>query len=203
MPGGTALFIVGNDEDDVEAALVAGELACPPCGGQLRPWGHARERTARLMGGTERHRPRRGRCRGCLRTTVLLAERFLARRVDSAEVVGEALFARARGAPQSAVASLVGRARETVRNWVAAFSARADALRRHFTSWALALDPRLHEVASHGSGFVDALEALGLAAQAASLALGPKPAWSWASQMTRGGLISTATPNTNWPAPPG
>ncbi|MDA8300593.1 MAG: hypothetical protein M0005_03405 [Actinomycetota bacterium] len=57
MPGGTALFIVGNDvgndEGNVEAALVAGELACPPCGGQLRPWGHARERTARLVGGTE------------------------------------------------------------------------------------------------------------------------------------------------------
>jgi hypothetical protein len=43
--------------------------------------------------------------------------------VDSAEVVGEALLARARGALQSAVASLVGRARETVRNWVAACSA--------------------------------------------------------------------------------
>ena len=160
MPGGTALFIVENDEGNVEAALVAGELACPPCGGQLRPWGHARERTARLVGGTERHRPRRGRCRGCRRTTVLLAERFLARRVDSAEVVGEALLAKAKGAPQSRVASLVGRARETVRNWVAAFSALAEALRRHFTSWALALDPTLHEVASRGSAFADALEAL-------------------------------------------
>lgn len=197
------MFIVGSDARDVEASLVAGELACLPCGGQLRPWGYARERTARLAEGTERHRSRRGRCRSCRKTTVLLPERFLARRVDSAEVVGEALLARGKGASQSVIASLVGRPRETVRNWLQAFSARAEALGRHFTSWALALDPTLDGVVARATAFADALEALGLAAQAASLALVPKPAWSWASQMTRGGLISTASYNTNWPAPPG
>lgn len=199
MPGGTALHIVGNDGEVVEAELAAGELGCPHCEGELRPWSHARARATRLAEGSERHRPRRARCRACGRTTVLLAERFLARRVDSAEVVGQALLARAAGKAQSAIASSLGRTRETVRNWLAAFAARAEPLRRHFTSWALASDASLHEVVSQGSGFADAVEAVGLAARAASLAFGPKPAWSWASRMTRGGLIS----NTNWPAPPG
>ena len=96
-----------------------------------------------LAEGSERHRPRLARCRACTRTTVLLAERFLVRRVDSAEVVGQALLARAAGKAQSAIASSLGRTRETVRNWLAAFAARAGPLRRHFTSWALASDASL------------------------------------------------------------
>jgi len=78
-----------------------------------------------------------------------------------------------------------------------AFAARAAAARRHFLAWALALDPRLHEVVAHGSGFADAVEAIALAARAASLAFGPRPVWAWASAMTRGALLS----NTTWPFP--
>jgi len=197
MPGGTALLIVGDDPNIVEAELKSGELACPHCNAELRPWGSARPRSARLVRGTERHRPRRARCRGCDKTSVLLAERFFARRVDSAEVIGRALVAKAAGAGQRAVAVRAGRPRETVRNWLRAFAARAAEVRRHFLAWALALDPRLDEVVAHGSGFADAVEAIALAARAASLAFGPRPVWSWASRMARGALLS----NTTWPYP--
>ena len=191
------MLIVGNDPVVVETELKSGALACPPCGGELRPWGSARVRAARLAAGVERHRPRRGRCRACHKTTVLLAERFLARRVDGAEVIGEALLARAKGAGQRAAAAAVGRTRETVRNWFARFARLAGELARHFLAWALALDARLGELASWGDAFADAVEAIALAARAATLRFGHKPAWSWASRMTAGGLLA----NTTWPYP--
>jgi hypothetical protein len=128
---------------------------------------------------------------------VLLPERFFARRADSAAVIGGALLAKAAGDGQRVVAARLGRTRETVRNWLRAFGARAAAVRRHFLAWALALDARLHALASHGTAFADAVEAVALAARAASLAFGPRPVWSWASRMTRGGLLS----NTTWPSP--
>jgi transposase-like protein len=191
------VLIVRDDPDVVEAELLAGRLTCPHCGAELRPWGHARQRTARSLTGAVRHRPRRSRCRACRSTSVLLAGRFLARRVDASEVVGEALAAKAAGAGQRTVATLVGRPRETVRNWLRRFGARATELRAHFVSWALALDARLHELGAQGSAFADAVEAVAVAARAASLRLGPRPVWSWASAMTRGGLLA----NTTWPFP--
>lgn len=197
MPGGTALLIVRDCAEVVEAELKTGELACPGCHGELRPWGHARERTARLAVGQVRHRPRRARRRVCHKTTVLLVERFFARRVDAAEVIGEALMAKAGGGGQRSAAVRARRPRETVRNWFRAFAAWAPESCRHFLAWALALDPGLHEVVGHGSVFADAVEAIALAARAASLALGSRPVWSWAAQMTREGLLS----NTTWPYP--
>jgi transposase-like protein len=191
------LLIVGDEAGVVDVALRAGQLACPHCKAELRPWGHARARTARLAELTERHRPRRARCRACHKTSVLLADRFFARRQDSAEVIGQALLAKAAGAGQRAVAARLGRTRETVRNWFRSFGTRAGSICRHFLTWALALDARLHEVVAHGSAFADAVEAVALAARAASLAFGPRPVWSWASRMSRGGLLS----NTTWPYP--
>ncbi len=191
------VLIVGNEPEVVGADLRAGKLACPHCEADLRPWGSARLRTTRLAVGVERHQPRRGRCRGCKKTSVLLAERFFARRVDEAALIGEALFAKATGSGQRAAAARTGRARETVRNWFARFGHRAAELSRHFLAWALALDARLHEVSPQGSGFADAVEALALAARAASICFSPKPVWSWASRMTAGGLLA----NTTWPYP--
>ncbi len=172
-PEGTALLIVGDDPGVVEAELRAGELACPHCTGGLRPWGYARARTARLADRTERHQPRRARCQKCKKTSVLLPEWFFARRADSAAVIGRALLAKAAGDGQRVVAARLGRTRETVRNWLRAFGARAAAVRRHFLAWALALDARLYALASHGTVFADAVEAVALAARAASLAFGP------------------------------
>lgn len=194
------MLIVGSDPEVVEADLGSGALRCPACGGELRPWGWARSRTTRLATGVLRHRPRRTRCKTCHKTSVLLTERFFARRADEAGLIGEALLAKALGWGQRTVAARTGRARETVRNWFARFAARAAELSRHFLTWALALDARLHEVTPTGSAFAGAVEAVALAARAASLAFGPRPVWSWASRMTAGGLLANAT--WPYPAPP-
>lgn len=55
----------------VEAALAAGELACPACSGRLSPWGFARSRELRLAGEVRPLTPRRARCGACETTHVL------------------------------------------------------------------------------------------------------------------------------------
>ena len=197
MPGGIVVLIVRSDPAVVESELRAGRLACPHCAGELRPWGHARVRVVRLSRGEERVRPRRARCRACRATSVLLGDGCLRRRRDAAEVIGAALVAKAKGAGHRRIARGLGRPAETVRGWLRAFAARVGVLRAHFLAWATALDPRLHALEPAGSPFADAVEAIGLATRAASLLLGPRPAWTWASQMTAGGLIS----NTSSPSP--
>src|SRR5437764_13597338 len=58
------VVMVGADFVAVDRRLRAGELACP-CGGDLAPWGHARERNVRGVGGL---RPRwAARVRLCVR----------------------------------------------------------------------------------------------------------------------------------------
>src|ERR1019366_8927615 len=88
----TPMLTVGNDEAEVERQLAGGQLECPGCGGQLRGWGHARDREIRLGGEARRRlRPRRAVCSGCGQTQVLLPAWVLARRADGTGVIGEAL----------------------------------------------------------------------------------------------------------------
>lgn len=76
------------DAGAASADLASGVLACPSCGtGRLRYWGYGRERVIRVPGGTRRLRPRRGRCRSCAATHVLLPSWALPRRADSAGVI--------------------------------------------------------------------------------------------------------------------
>ena len=65
--------------------------------------------------------------------------------------------------------------------------------------WAHALDANQKPIEPAGSALADAVEAVGVAARAASLRLGPRPAWSWASVLTVGALL--ANTNTPWLAP--
>lgn len=197
MPGGTVVLIVENDPARVEAALCDGLLACPSCTGALRPWGWARTRTLRRAGGTEKLRPRRSRCSACKKTSVLLPDVVLLRRVDEAAVIGTALLEHAGGTGQRTIAGLIGRPRETVRGWLRRFFERAEMLARHFSSWAFGLTARLDELAPQTSPVTVALQAIGLATRAASTLLGPRPAWSWASAMTGGLLLA----NTSSPFP--
>ena len=83
---------VGLDDATVENVLRSGLLHCPVigCGERLAPWGWARGRVVR---GAGRLRPRRGRCRGCRRTQVLLPASVLLRRADAVTVIGAALLA--------------------------------------------------------------------------------------------------------------
>jgi transposase-like protein len=180
-----------------KSGLRDGNLTCPRCSGQLRPWGSARFRVLRLGEGEQLFAPRRGRCRSCASTSVLLPDVALVRRVDEAAVIGAALLAKAAGSGQRKIAAALGRPRETVRSWLQRFASRAERIRVHFVSWALALDARLEEIAPRSTPFAQALEAIGLATRAASILLGPRPPWSFVTAMTDGALLS----NTSSPFP--
>lgn len=193
------MVIVGTDPAEVERALAAGVLDCSACQGELRPWGHARERVLRGRESVERRRPRRARCAGCRATHVLLAEDCFARRRDLAEVIGGALAAKARGIGHRRIAAGLGLQPETVRGWLRRFARWAGVVRELFTRWAHALDAELGSLLPTGSELADAVEAVASAARAAVARLGPRPPWSFASAVTGGALLSnTSSP---WSAP--
>lgn len=198
MPEGIVI-IVGNDPALVEADLKAGSVACPSCAGRLGGWGFARWRNLRDLAERVALHPRRGRCRSCRTTHVLLPDVVLVRRVDTAVVIGTALGIAAAGAGHRRAAERVGRPTSTVREWLRRFRAVAARVAAHFRAWALRLDPMLDTVGPAGSPVADAVEAVGAAARAASLRLGPRPPWSWASVLSVGGLL--ANTNSPWLAP--
>jgi hypothetical protein len=190
------VLIVENDPAKVEADLAEGRATCPGCGGVLARWSFARARFVRTLSGPVQVRPRRARCRGCAKTQVLLPDLLLCRRVDAVAVVGRALTAAAGGTSWPRAAVLVGRPLSTVRGWLRRFRAVAAQLAVHFTVWAHRLDANLGPIAPSGSALADALVAIGAAARAASLRLGPRPAWSWASVLSGGMLLSnTSSPS--------
>lgn len=133
---------VGGDVRAVEQLLIEGRLACPCCGGPLGPWGWARWRVVGRGEARVRLRPRRGRCRRCRVTQVLLAAVLLVRRADLVELIGAALLLLAGGVPMRRVARTVGVPRSTVRGWAVRFAAGARRLRAHFTRWLVWLAPQ-------------------------------------------------------------
>jgi len=90
------LLIVGTDPFEVDQLLTGGELRCPGCAGELRPWGHARERGVRDEVQVVAVRPRRSACSQCRCTHVLVPAFTLVRRADTVAVIGGALLAKAR-----------------------------------------------------------------------------------------------------------
>lgn len=198
MPEGIVI-IVENDPVKVETDLAAGAFYCPECGCRLARWGHARRRWLRGETGSVEVRPRRGRCVSCLVTQVFLPDVALGRRVDAVAVIGRALLAAAAGAGQRTVAAQLDRPASTVRGWLRRFRLAARRVAAHFTLWAHRLDPNLAPIEPAGSAVADAVEAVGVAGRAASLRLGPRPGWSWASALTAGRLLSNT--NSPWPAP--
>ena len=129
------------DPELVEADLAAGRLCCPGCGGPLARWGFAREREVRMLDGVRSIRPRRACCRRCETTHVLLPAFSVPRRRDGAEVIGEALLAKAQGAGHRTIAARLGRPPGTVRGWLRAASRRAELLCAATLRWLRALDP--------------------------------------------------------------
>ena len=83
------MITVGLDTAAVEADLRSGRLGCTAAGCEavLGPWGWARER---LVRGAGRLQPRRGRCRGCRRSQVLLPASVLLRRAVLSATLGGA-----------------------------------------------------------------------------------------------------------------
>lgn len=136
------MLIVADDTDLTERQLTAGALACPGCEGELAPWGWARGRPLRALDRVRWVRPRRGCCRGCGATHVLLPGAMLLRRADAVEVIGAALLAHARGEGHRRIAARLGRHRDTVRGWLRRFAARAAITGTHALSCADRLDHR-------------------------------------------------------------
>ena len=135
----------------VEAALAAGELACPACSGRLSPWGFGRAREVWLSRDVRMLRPRRARCGGCETTHVLSPSWAVPRRRDGAEVIGEALRLAAIGVGHRRIASQLGRPEGTVRGWLRAARRHAGGLRACATRWLVVLDPEPGAVTPAGS----------------------------------------------------
>lgn len=186
------MLMVGTDPVEVERLLGSGGLGCPGCGGVLGPWGHARSRSCRGADGPVWHRPRRARCGSCGRTHVLLAQVWLLRRADAACVIGAALEARATGAGHRPIATALGRPVSTVRGWLRRFTAAAQDVRAFFTRLLYALDPRASALVPQVGVVGDAVEAIGRAAGAAVVRLGPVPPWEFAARASAGLLLARA-----------
>lgn len=181
--------MVGTDPLEVDRLLTGGELRCPRCGGELRPWGYARSRGVRGHDAVVTVRPRRSWCASCRRTHVLLPASMLARRADAVVVIGEALLAKARGLGHRPIANALGRPVSTVRGWLRRFTVRAESVWVLFTGLLHALDASASAVVPTGSRFADALDVLGLAAAAAVRLFGPRPVWQFAAAASDGLLL--------------
>jgi len=155
----------------VEARLRSGLVACW-CGGTLRPWGHARLRRVVTFAGRAEVRPRRGICRDCGRSHVLLPCWLLSRRKYASAVIFAALASRAAGLKIAAVAARLrlpvpgwpGRGWSVpvsaAGSWLARFAGRAGWLRQALTGLLPLADPAGRVVAPAGSPAGDALAAL-------------------------------------------
>jgi hypothetical protein len=190
--------MVEADAESVESRLVDGEIACPGCGGELRPWGHACWRTLRDHGRLVRLRPRRSRCRSCLVTHVLLPVLALLRRVDLAAVIGAALEARhVERRSRVELSRAAGAPWDTVRGWLRRFEERAEEIRAEFAALANRWDAELGAIEARPTAALDALEAIGVAAAAAVRRFGPTPLWALVAGASGGRLLS----NTSSPIP--
>jgi len=132
-------------------------------------------------------------CAGCGVTHVLLGDDTLARRRDGVADIGDALAAKAAGAGHRPIAARLGVPAATVRGWLRRFAEKAEAIRAHFTRWAAALDPALGAIDPTASPFADAVSAIGVTGAAAVRRLGPRPAWSIASVLSGGALLSNTS----------
>lgn len=158
------MLTVEADPALVEARLLGGRVDCPVCSGVLAPWGWARARRVHGLGSVAR--PRRGRCRGCGLTHVLLPVTLLARRGYAAVMVVTALLARAEGCGYRRAAVRVGAPADTVRGWLRCMSGRLDAVREVFV--AVAVRAGVDQPAPLGAGgrWADMLAGLGAATAA-------------------------------------
>lgn len=188
------MLTVEADAGSVERRLAAGGVSCPGCEGRLAPWGWARPRVLRGVGDARALvRPRRGYCRGCGVTHVLLPVVALARRADLVEVIGAALAAKAAGVGCRAIAAGLGRPPDTVRAWLRRFAARAEAVRVAFTVLLVdtGSDPVTPAVTfSPAADAVAAIVGAAVAVAARWPLLGAVSPWLAASAATRGGLLA-------------
>ena len=188
-------MLVTLDAAGTARDLAAGTLGCVSCGGRLAPWGHARERAVRMLGGAQaRVRPRRARCRSCQVTVVLLPAWCAPRRAHAIEVIGTAAAAAAADYGPQSIGAQLGVPASTVRGWLDRLRGRADALRRYAIGELSGFDSVTALPAEPaGSPLGEALDAVAAATRAAQRRIGYGPDMTWASANTRGarGVAST------------
>jgi hypothetical protein len=183
------LLSITVSPDVLEADLAAGRLCCPVCDRPLSRWGFAREREVRMLDRGRRLRPRRARCGACETTHVLLDACSVPRRRDGAEVIGEALVAKAQGDGHRRIAARLGRPPSTVRGWLRAAARRAELLGTAALRWLRALDASAGPPRPASSPLADAVEALGSAVRECRLRLGIRAGpWELVVALT-GGLL--------------
>ncbi|MGH2718640.1 MAG: hypothetical protein ACRDJU_08690 [Actinomycetota bacterium] len=183
----------------VEDKLSAGEYRCPKCGGQLRPWGHARSRVVGRGDSSACIRPRRARCSCCLVTHVLLPVLALLRRCDLAEAIGHALALKVAAWGYRRIAATVGVPPSTVGDRGRRFAANAEAIRVGFAGLAMRLDASLAGIEARASPLADALEAIVVAHSAAARSFRPAPLWCFASAASGGRLLANTNPSLPGP----
>lgn len=188
------MLTVGLDAASVENDLCAGLLGCPAptCGAVLGPWGWGRER---LVRGAGRLRPRRGRCRGCRRTQVLLPASVLLRRSDAVTVIGEALVAKAGGAGHRPIAVGLNRAPSTVRGWLRRIAVVAPQVLAVLAAAAAELGTGFTPPAVTAGPVAGVVELLGALAAAVARELGGSCSpWRLAAVLTGGRLLALTGP---------
>ena len=211
------MLTVSDDAVSVELDLLAGRVACPGCGGRLRPWGSARPRVIREGLGPDwagrQLQPRRARCGGCRATHVLLEVRLAVRRADSADVIAAAIEAKtALGWGHRRIAAGCGRPISTVRGWLRAFRASAASISDRFTGLLVRDAPDAVVLWPTPAGTVtgEALSALMAYADGLARRFGATVTVTWvqAGIATSNGRLFcpswwAAGPNTNRPLWPG
>jgi transposase-like protein len=181
------------DTTAARCALARRKLRCPDCGQALKPWGRARERTIRELGGVPLTViPDRARCTGCDATHVVLDAGLLPRRAYTAGLIGQALAAAARGRGHRLIARDLAVPHGTVRGWIRRASRSAGQLRAAGVQAVVMLDPDALPARDRLSQLAYALDALG----AAALALGGRfsvqhaSPWARVTVLTRGQLLN-------------
>lgn len=118
--------------------VVVPEVDCSTCGRVLIRWGGYWRPVRHLAGVFSIWVPRR-RCRTCETTAGLLPEFVLERRMDTVDVVGQAVSERIQGAKIKTIANELGIPTTTVRDWLGRHHEKAPALARGLRAWAAAL----------------------------------------------------------------
>jgi transposase-like protein len=131
------------DAQAARQALAAGRLACPSCGGMLRPWGRTGQRTVVAADGPIAVRLDRGRCRACRTTHVVLPATLVPRRSYSLGRIAAALAEAGLGAGSRSIAARIDVPVGTVRSWLRRARDNADALYRFGVQTVVALNPDL------------------------------------------------------------
>jgi hypothetical protein len=168
--GGTTVMTVRGSAESVEARLAAGRLRSPCCGAVLARWGWARPRVVAMFTGPEECCPRRGRCRRCGRTHVLLPADLWSRRRYGAAVIMAVLVLAATAAVAGRVPArpwlrTPGGGRRlvpasTAWSWRSRFAGRAGALRQALMGVLPLADPLSRPFAPAGSPAGDCLTVL-------------------------------------------